>query len=502
MSVAAAERASARPIAGRRPRGLAALTLLAIAALLPFAFSPGGDVLNNLVLAATYVVMALGLNVIVGFAGLLDLGYVAFFAIGAYTAAYLASGYWGIHLNILLVLVAAAAAATVAGTLIGVPTLRLRGDYIAIVTLAFGEIIGQVVVNGREIGLFGGTLTRGAIGIGPIDKIDLPLIEPFGALDLRPWYWFALALVAAVLVINVHLRDSRIGRAWIALRDDEEAAAAVGIPVARTKLLAYGTGAALGAVAGAFLASYLSIVDAGQFEFSFSIFIFSMVVLGGLGSIRGVVVAAVLLSVLNNYLLPDVFYDLPARFGLGFDLSAISSGIYGLIIVVVMLLFPDGFGAYADRRPARHRPARHRAVRKAARMVVRSACRASSSPMRPARTSSPALCSSAWKTLTSHSTGTSVRNSPSSRPRSTSARTWPCADSCVSRSVSVLSCAAAACAIEVWRPSVRQLSASARSSASVAVGAPAAAASNAAVARCTARTTTACRIASREAKWA
>jgi len=348
VSVAAAERAAARPIAGRRPRGLAALTLLAIAALLPFAFSPGGDVLNNLVLAATYVVMALGLNVIVGFAGLLDLGYVAFFAIGAYTAAYLASGYWGIHLNFLLVLVAAAAAATLAGTLIGVPTLRLRGDYIAIVTLAFGEIIGQVVVNGREIGLFGGTLTRGAIGIGPIDKIDLPLIEPFGALDLRPWYWFALALVAVVLVINVHLRDSRIGRAWRALRDDEAAAAAVGIPVARTKLLAYGTGAALGAVAGAFLASYLSIVDAGQFEFSFSIFIFSMVVLGGLGSLRGVVVAAVLLSVLNNYLLPDVFYDLPARFGLDFDLSAISSGIYGVIIVVVMLLFPDGFGAYAD----------------------------------------------------------------------------------------------------------------------------------------------------------
>ena len=128
----------------------------------------------------------------------------------------------------------------------------------------------------------------------------------------------------------MHLRDSRVkGRAWIALRDNEETAAAVGIPVARTKLLAYGTGAALGAVAGAFLASYLSIVDAGQFEFSFSIFIFSMVVLGGLGTIRGVVVAAVLLSVLNNYLLPDVFYGLPARFGLDFDLSAISSGIYG-----------------------------------------------------------------------------------------------------------------------------------------------------------------------------
>ena len=342
MSVAAAERASARPIAGRRPRGLVALTVLVIAALLPFAFSPGGDVLNNLVLAATYVVMALGLNVIVGFAGLLDLGYVAFFAIGAYTAAYLASGYWGIHVNFLLVLVAAATAATVAGTLIGVPTLRLRGDYIAIVTLAFGEIIGQVVVNGREIGLFGGTLTRGAIGIGPIDKIDLPFLAPFDALDPRPWYWFALALVALALLVTVRLRDSRIGRAWTALRDDEGAAAAAGVPIARTKLVAYATGAAFGGVSGAFLASYFSAVNAAQFQFSFSLFVFSMVVLGGVGSIRGVVVGAIVLSAVNSYLLPDVLASLPRKVGLDFDFSAIASGVYGAIIVIVMLLRPHG----------------------------------------------------------------------------------------------------------------------------------------------------------------
>ena len=381
-SVAAPGRSAAPSIAGGRPRQFVVVAgLIVAAALLPFGFSSGGDVLNNLVLAAAYVVMALGLNVIVGFAGLLDLGYVAFFAIGAYTAAYLASGFWenagggggvailvggpaaelpGIHLNFLLVLFAAAAAATFAGALIGIPTLRLRGDYIAIVTLAFGEIIGQVVVNGKAVGLFGGTLTSGAIGIGPIDRIDLPLLEPFGALDLRPWYWFALVLVAAVLVVNVHLRDSRIGRAWIALRDDEEAAVAVGIPVARTKLLAYGTGAALGRVSGAFLASYLSTVNASQFRFSFSIFVFSMVVLGGLGSIGGVVLAAILLSVLNNYLLPDVLFDLPARFGLDFDLSAISSGIYGLIVVLVMLLFPEGLvparRAQAGEQRAQERP--------------------------------------------------------------------------------------------------------------------------------------------------
>ena len=329
--------------AGRgRPRGLVTGALFALAVLAPLAVSPGGEVLGNMVLAAAYVVMALGLNVIVGFAGLLDLGYVAFFAIGAYTAAYLASGFRDVHLDFLLVLAAAAAAATLAGTLIGVPTLRLRGDYIAIVTLAFGEIIGQVAANGRDIALFGGTLTSGPIGIGPIDRIDLPGLAPFGVLDLRPWYWFALALVAAVLVVNVHLRDSRMGRAWIAVRDDERAAAMAGVPVARTKLLAYGTGAALGGVAGAFLASFLGVVNAAQFEFSFSIFVFSMVVLGGLGSVRGVVLGAILLSALNNYLLPDVLYGLPGEVGLDFDLSAISSGIYGAIIVLVMLLRPEG----------------------------------------------------------------------------------------------------------------------------------------------------------------
>jgi branched-chain amino acid transport system permease protein len=324
--------------------------------------------------------MALGLNIVVGFAGLLDLGYVAFFAIGAYTAAYFASGFWhsagpdgrgvailvggpaselpGIHVNFLLVFVLAAAATAVAGALIGVPTLRLRSDYIAIVTLAFGEIIGQVVANGRDIALFGGTLTAGPNGIGPIDKIDLPFLEPFRALDLRPWYWFALALVVLALVVNVRLRDSRVGRAWIALRDDEGAAAAAGIPIARTKLLAYATGAALGGVSGAFFASYLSIVNTDQFEFSFSIFIFSMIVIGGLGSIPGAVIGAIVLSTVNSYLLPDVLHTLPSEIGLDFDFSQISSGVYGAIIVLVMLLRPEGLvPARSHCGPSRRRPA-------------------------------------------------------------------------------------------------------------------------------------------------
>jgi branched-chain amino acid transport system permease protein len=363
-----------------RSRGAAlarVVAVFAVAAIAPLFFSASGGLVDNMTLAAAYVLMALGLNVIVGFAGLLDLGYVAFFAIGSYTAAYFGSSFWanagshgrgisvlaghpasglpGIHVNFVLVLALAVAATAVAGLVIGVPTLRLRGDYIALVTLAFGEIIGQVVSNGSSIHLFGGTLTPGPIGLGPIDPIDLPLVGRFERVfDLRPWYWFALALVALALVVNVNLRGSRIGRAWVATRDDEVAAAFAGIPIVRAKLTAYATGAAFGGVSGAFLASYLSYVNAGQFEFSFSIFILSMVVLGGLGSLPGVVVGAIVLSAVNNYLLPDVLFDLPSKVGLSFDLSTISSGIYGAILVIVVLLRPQGLvpGRWAVRRPA------------------------------------------------------------------------------------------------------------------------------------------------------
>jgi branched-chain amino acid transport system permease protein len=333
------------------------------AAILPLFLGEGSGAMENLVLAAAYVIMALGLNIVVGFAGLLDLGYVAFFAIGAHVAAHFGSAFWanaadgagvalfvgepaasmpGIHFNFLIILVLAIIATTIAGVLIGVPTLRLRGDYVGIVTLAFGEIIGQVASNGREIELFGGSLTGGPDGMSAIDKIDLPFLERFGALDLRPWYWFALTLVALMLFVNFRLRDSRVGRAWIALRDDEGAAASTGVPIVRTKLLAYGVGAALGGVSGAFLASYLSTADPSQFTFSFSIFILAMVVLGGLGSIWGVVVGAIILSAINHYLLPRVLYEVPSAVGLDFDLSEISSGIYGFLLVLIMLLRPEG----------------------------------------------------------------------------------------------------------------------------------------------------------------
>jgi branched-chain amino acid transport system permease protein len=319
-----------------------AAAALGLAVLLPLFVGESSNALENMILAAAYVIMALGLNVVVGFAGLLDLGYVVFFAIGAHMAAYFGSAFWGLHVDFLIILVLAIVATTTAGVLIGVPTLRLHGAYIGIVTLAFGEIVGQVVSNGRQIELFGGSLTGGPQGISAIDKIDLPFIERFGALDLRPWYWFALALVALTLIVSIRLRDSRVGRAWIAVRDDEGAAASAGVPIVRTKLLAYGVGAALGGVSGAFLASYLSTVNPSQFTFSFSIFILAMVVLGGLGSIWGVVIGAIILSAVNHYLLPRVLYDVPGIVGLDFDLAQIASGIYGFLLVVVMLLRPEG----------------------------------------------------------------------------------------------------------------------------------------------------------------
>jgi branched-chain amino acid transport system permease protein len=347
----------------QRQNLIVAAVLLGVAVVLPFFFSEGGDIMNNMVLALAYVCMALGLNIIVGFAGLLDLGYVAFFAIGAYVMGYFGSGFWqdagggegihvlvgepasnlpGIHFNFLLVLVLAVVATTIAGMLIGLPTLRLRGDYIAIVTLAFGEIIGRIAINGDEIKLFGGTLTAGRQGITPVDKVDLPLVDRFLSLNLRPWYWTALALVVLVLFVNFRLRDSRLGRAWIALREDEVAAASMGVPLVKTKLLAYGTGAAFGGMSGAFLASYLNTVNADQFQFAFSIFILAMVILGGLGSIWGVVLGAVVLSVINNHLIPNVFNNLPSKVGLEFDLTELSFGIFGFLLVIMMVLRPEG----------------------------------------------------------------------------------------------------------------------------------------------------------------
>ncbi|HET6549400.1 MAG TPA: branched-chain amino acid ABC transporter permease [Solirubrobacter sp.] len=337
--------------------------LLVLAAFIPFFFDSGDTFIQTCTQALAYIVMALGLNIVVGFAGLLDLGYVAFFAIGAYTAGYFGSGFFsnvgggegwhflvggqaaalpGIHVNFLLVLVLAVIATAIAGMIIGLPTLRLRGDYIAIVTLAFGEIIGRIAINGDSIVIRGQALTAGRQGISPVDKIDLPFLDPFGLLNLRPWYWFALALVGFVLFINFRLRDSRLGRAWVALREDEVAAVAMGVPAVKTKLMAYATGAAMGGMAGAFLGSFLNTVNADQFQFYFSILVLAMIILGGLGSIWGVVVGAVALSFINTWLIPDVINDVPGKLGLDFDATQITYAIYGFLLVMMMILRPQG----------------------------------------------------------------------------------------------------------------------------------------------------------------
>jgi branched-chain amino acid transport system permease protein len=337
--------------------------LLVLAAFLPLFFDSGDTFVQTCTTALAYIVMALGLNIVVGFAGLLDLGYVAFFAIGAYTAGWFGSGFFsrvgggegwhilvsgfasklpGIHVNFLLILVLAVLLTALAGVIIGLPTLRLRGDYIAIVTLAFGEIIGRIAVNGDDLKIDGQPLTAGRQGISPVDKIDLPFLQPFGLLDLRPWYWFALALVGFVLFVNFRLRDSRLGRAWVALREDEIAAVAMGVPSVKTKLLAYATGAAMGGIAGAFLGSFLNTVNADQFQFYFSILVLAMIILGGLGSIWGVVLGAIVLSFINTWLIPDVINSWPGKLGFDFDATQITFAIYGFLLVMMMILRPQG----------------------------------------------------------------------------------------------------------------------------------------------------------------
>jgi len=352
------------PLKGRENFAIAVVALAA-AALLPLFFDPLSNITNNCILAAAYVVMALGLNIVVGFAGLLDLGYVAFYALGAYTIGWFASDHFssvdggegfhvaagefasnlpGIHLNFLLIIVVAVVIVGIAGMLIGLPTLRLRGDYIAIVTLAFGEIIYRFAINGDEINFAEGyKLTNGRQAISPIDSIDLPFFAPFdSAFSLRPFYWFCLVLVGVVLLVNFRLRDSRLGRAWIAIREDEVAAASMGVPLVKTKLLAYATGAAFGGISGAFLGSYLTSVNANNFTFGFSIFILAMIILGGLGSIWGVAIGAILLSFINTYFIPDVFNTVPSKFGLDFDLTILNFGIFGFLILLVMVLRPQG----------------------------------------------------------------------------------------------------------------------------------------------------------------
>jgi branched-chain amino acid transport system permease protein len=319
---------------------------------------------GSMVVMLVFTMMAVGLNVVVGYAGLLDLGYVAFYAAGAYVAGWLASLQFeqvtfhfgspvagdqpGIHISMWLVLLLAGAFTLMVGILIGLPTLRLRGDYLAIVTLGFGEIIPQVVRNADEEGI-GFDLTNGTFGIAPIDSVGFPVLsftglpENFQTSPNRAlWFYLgAFALLLITIFCTVRLRDSRLGRAWIAIREDETAAAAMGIPLMRTKTWSYAVGAFFGGVAGAYFASFRGGAFPADFYFNISVFILCMVILGGLGSVWGVIAGGMILSYLNIEGLSTIGSKIQDA-GLDFDPTKYNFGIYGAIIVAMMLLRPAG----------------------------------------------------------------------------------------------------------------------------------------------------------------
>ncbi|MEO5634550.1 branched-chain amino acid ABC transporter permease [Gaiella sp.] len=329
-------------------------------------FVPSTD---SMVVMVVFSTMAIGLNMVVGYAGLLDLGYVAFYAVGAYTAGWFASqqfDQWsfqfgsvgvgasvpGIHISMWVVLLVAGLLTMVAGILIGLPTLRLRGDYLAIVTLGFGEIVPQFVRNADNVGGF--DLTHGTFGISPIDSLGFGAIgaaiglpESFRQSSQRAeWYfWIAVLILLITVFCSVRLRDSRLGRAWIAIREDETAAAAMGIPLMRTKTWAYAIGAFFGGVAGAFYASFKGGAFPADFYFNISVFLLCMVILGGIGSVWGVLLGGMILGYLNVEGLATIGSKIQQS-GIpkldGFDPTKYQFGIYGIIIVLMMLFRPTG----------------------------------------------------------------------------------------------------------------------------------------------------------------
>src|SRR6266567_3875372 len=342
--------------------------------------SNGFPSMDTATIITVFAMMAVGLNMVVGYAGLLDLGYVAFYATGAYVAGWLASpqfgsqtlffgdtgvtpGTPGIHVSIWLLIPLGGIVTAVIGVLIGLPTLRLRGDYLAIVTLGFGEIMPQIARNGDNLFGTGFNLTNGTGGITPIDgpgfgdwfhhHLHLPAnYLTLGTNADRAFFWTALALVLVTIFCSSRLRDSRLGRAWIAIREDEIAAAAMGVPLMRTKTWAYATGAFFGGVAGAYYASYNGGAFPDEFFFNISVFILCMVILGGMGNIWGVIFGACFLEYLDREGLANIGSWLNGHFGPGgsdfqiwhktLDVPLYEFGIFGAILVIVMLFRPEG----------------------------------------------------------------------------------------------------------------------------------------------------------------
>jgi branched-chain amino acid transport system permease protein len=334
-----------------------------------------------------FAMLALGLNIVVGFAGLLDLGYVAFYAIGAYVAAFLASPHWwgvsvvlfsdapngapGIHLNFVIIVVVAALVTGVAGAVLGAPALRVRGDYLAIVTLAFGEIVpvafrnlNSVTISLGPIQIVRANITGGPLGINPIDPPNLFGVQ-FGATSGGNAYWLGIAIILAVVVFARNVRNSRLGRAWMAVREDEIAAQMMGIDIFRTKLLAFAMGAAIGGVGGAFQASYLGATSSDYFAFMTSILILCMVILGGMGNLLGVLLGGAVLEWINLTVLGwvgDRINDIGRATNTPLLTEIVPSRynflLFGLLLVIMMNIRPEGLMPSRQRQAELHMRAR------------------------------------------------------------------------------------------------------------------------------------------------
>jgi branched-chain amino acid transport system permease protein len=302
-----------------------------------------------------WIICALGLNIVVGYAGLLDLGFVAFWAIGGYTAGWFMSDMFhqtnfhfasvapltinGIHISFWIVLLIGAAIAALFGVLIGAPTLRLKSDYLALVTLGFGEIIPQFIKNGENIAGF--NLTNGSKGISPVDQIGI-FGKKLGPFD-DDWKYLILVCLAALMVyISLRIRSGRLGRAWLAIREDELAASMMGVPLMSTKLSAYAVGAMSGGVAGVAYAAYIGTVSADRFDFAISITLLAMVVLGGMGNVWGVILGALAISWVNSKGLPEIGNTINGALGTQINFPSYNFLLFGLVLILMMLFKREG----------------------------------------------------------------------------------------------------------------------------------------------------------------
>lgn len=345
----------------RRHRSIAIIVGMAlVTAVLPFVvllpplngFQQQGVWIDSFSKAGVFVLLALGLNIVVGLSGLLDLGYAAFFAIGSYTWAFGASSFFNIHIPFWPMLIVGAVVAATFGILLGAPTLRLRGDYLAIVTLGFGEIVPVVFKNADDF-------TNGTNGISGIDRPSLGSIA-FSGINAIPYYIIMALIITAVLILIYRLQDSRVGRSWQAIREDELAAASNGVNTVTTKLLAFALGATTAGLAGVFNASKLVFVSPDQFLFSVSFTVLAMVVLGGMANSWGVAIGAFVIYIIQSVVLKQLnnFFDtVEVPILSDIDFVKYQFLLYGLALVAMMLLRPEGLFPSRRRAQELHEPA-------------------------------------------------------------------------------------------------------------------------------------------------